>query len=437
MTTVIRAGAQIAIVADPGEADVWARALECAGASVHIEAEVAGLRHSTAWTDVDLAVIGTPHAVAAELDEPGAPPFLAVRDALVAAELAALLRIGARDVLARPVTTAELVTACGRAIARGRVRSRGTVTELAALPVDPAIGAAIARTRLPVMLLGETGSGKSRLGRMIHEQLTPRAPFVEVNAGTLPGNLLVSELFGHERGAFTGAVGSKLGLVAAAHGGTLFLDEIGELPDDAQAQLLSFLDTGTYRPLGAVRAARSDARVFTATNRDLEAAVAAGRFREDLYYRLASIAVSLPPLRDQRERLPVLIADLLAQAAARAETPAPVIASDALGALIDYRWPGNVRQLRFVIERLVAVWPGQRISADAVRAVLGHTKPIAPVAAPASSDVYSLAEMERALVARAMRDARGNRTRAAALLGITPRGLYNKLRRLGGETAAC
>ena len=424
----LRPGTCIAVVGAGDERTAWAVALERAGAVVTVADDVAALRAGAAWIDADLAIVGTSPAAPEELEEPDAPPFIAVRDALIASELATLLRGGARDVLVRPVAEADHVGACARALARARPRPARIPARAAAaheLPVTGAIGAAIARTRLPVLIVGETGSGKSRLARMLHGTLTPAAPFVEINAGTLPGALLVSELFGHERGAFTGAVGAKQGLVAAADGGTIFLDEIGELPPDAQAQLLSFLDTGTYRRLGGVAPMRSDARLFTATNRDLRAAVAQGKFREDLYYRLASIVVPLPPLREQRARIPGLVGALLEQAAKRTGVPPPDLGADAMRVLAAHPWPGNVRQLRFVVERLAAVWAGQRIGAAEVSDVL---EPAAP--APERGGC-SLADMERELVERAMREARGNRTRAAEMLGITPRGLYNKLRRIG------
>jgi transcriptional regulator with PAS, ATPase and Fis domain len=291
-----------------------------------------------------------------------------------------------------------------------------------------ATGVAIARTRLPVLFMGETGTGKSRLARLVHQALTPAAPFVEVNAASLSGALLCSELFGHERGAFTGAHAGKPGLVAAAHGGVLFLDEIGELSPDAQAQLLTFLDVGQYRPVGGVREQFSDARIFAATNRDLAAAVERGRFREDLYYRLASIVVTLPSLRDRPERIDELCARLVEDCARRTGAPPPVLGDDVRRLLRSFDWHGNVRQLRFVIERLVAAHAGRAPSEAEVREIV-QSSTLRSVGSP--PEIKSLAEMERELVKQALVRTGGNRTRAAELLGITPRGLYNKLRRAG------
>jgi len=291
-----------------------------------------------------------------------------------------------------------------------------------------AAASAVTRTRLPVLILGETGSGKSHIAREVHGSLTPDAPFVEVNAAALPPTLLCSELFGHERGAFTGAHAAKAGLVALARGGTLFLDEIADLPMESQTHLLSFLDTGRFRPVGGVRELTSDARVFAATNRDLEELVAAGQFREDLYYRIASIVVAMPTLRARPGELPSIARTLLEVAASRHELPCPVLSQEALDCLVGFSWPGNIRQLKFVMERILVTWAGQIVGADEVRSVL--PRPCAE-STIRPHEVLPLAVAEREMVRRALESAGGSRTRAAQLLGITPRGLYNKLRRYG------
>jgi DNA-binding NtrC family response regulator len=423
----MRAGARVAIAAADDElARGWARALEQAGARPCV-GSLRALRAAPAWAETELLVIVRGDEAPALRDDD--PPFVLIGAPRSPLELSHLLRQGLLDVLAPPVGPDALLDACAHAIARAPSRPARPRATVDALPVDGAIGAAIARTRLPVLFVGETGTGKSRLARMLHETLAPSAPFVEVNAAALGGALLPSELFGHERGAFTGAHASKPGLVAVAHGGTLFLDEIGELSLEAQAQLLSYLDTGSYRPVGAVREGFSDARVFCATNRDLRDAIARGRFREDLYYRLASIVVPLRPLRAQRDRIATLARDLARQAAAHAQSEPPQLAPDAIEVLTAHDWPGNVRQLRHVIERAAVLASGRAIHASDIRALCVDADSAGERGL--AGQVPSLAEMERELVARAMHEARGNRTKAAQLLGITPRGLYNKLRRGG------
>jgi len=419
-------GARIAICAGAVDRHAWARILRDAGAQARGDGPCPA--RATDWADVDLVVVAADGGPLDALLAEGAPPFIVVGE-VAPAELSRLLRAGMMDVLARPVGPAGLVDACAAALARAPARPIRDATRARDLPVEGAIGAAVARTRLPVLIVGETGTGKSRLARMMHETLTPGAPFVEVNAAALAGSLLTSELFGHERGAFTGAHVAKPGLVAMADGGTLFLDEIGELAPEAQAQLLSYLDTGEYRPVGGVRQARSDARIFCATNRDLRAAMASGSFREDLYYRLASILIPLSPLREHRDRIVPLARELVRQAAARAQVPAPELDPEVGALLARFDWPGNVRQLRFLIERAVALSAGARIGAAELVHLLDDERRRAPT--EPEPGLRSLAEMERDMVARAMRAAGGNRTKAAEMLGITPRGLYNKLRRSG------
>jgi two-component system response regulator HydG len=290
---------------------------------------------------------------------------------------------------------------------------------------------ALARTRMPVLVVGETGTGKTRLARGLHAALTPESPFVELNAASLSASLFCSELFGHERGAFTGAHSGKQGLVALAHGGTLFLDEIGELPMESQGHLLTFLDTGRYRPVGGLREQVASVRVVCATNRSLEASVQEGRFRSDLYYRLAHIVLALPPLRTRPERAILLLTRLMEDAAQAQSVQVPTLNADAIELVTRYAWPGNVRQLRAIAELLVAVHPAGVVRAEQLEALVQPVV-ITPRAAAESAriEVRPLAEVERELVQLAMERAGGNRTKAARMLGITPRGLYNKLRRV-------
>src|SRR5919197_3339519 len=214
-----------------------------------------------------------------------------------------------------------------------------------------------------VLVLGESGSGKTLVARAIHSQ-GPRAkgPFIEVNCAALPEHLIEAELFGAEKGAYTGAHHKRVGLVTLADGGTLFLDEIGELPLPVQSKLLHFLEDGTYRTVGSARAQTSDARVVAATNRSLTGAVQAGAFREDLYYRLAVVQISVPALRE-RGRDILLLARHFIDRYAREEHVAPVeLSPEVEGALLAYRWPGNVRELRNLVERLTILRPGRLVT---------------------------------------------------------------------------
>lgn len=347
--------------------------------------------------------------------------------------MSAVLRMGALEVVPANEGPHRVVEALRRVAREARREVAPALPS--ACEESSELFTAIARTRLPVLLLGETGTGKSHLARELHARLTPDKAFLEVNTSSLGPQLFCSEVFGHERGAFTGAHAAKPGLALLARDGTLFLDEIGELSLESQAQLLSFLDTGRFRPVGGVRENASNTRLVAATNRDLLAMTRAGTFREDLYYRLASLVVRLPSLRQQREKLPDLARRLLEEAAARHRLPPPTLLPPAVQLLCAQAWPGNIRQLRFTLERVAVLFPGEAISSRRLLPLLPEEQ---PVSLPVSSEVRPLAEMEREMIRRAMQATGGNRTRAAALLGITPRGLYNKLRRgCEDEPAAC
>ena len=272
------------------------------------------------------------------------------------------MKAGAYDYLPKPFKPDDVVLLLRKAEERERLarENRRLRTELAtayrpeSMVVVSAVMQEVVRSvqklapqKTTVLLLGESGTGKELVARAIHEH-SPRAsfPFVAVNCGAIPGELIESELFGHVKGAFTDARRDKKGLVAEADGGTLFLDEIGELPLLLQVKLLRFLQEEELRPVGDVRSRRVDVRVVAATGRDLARAVADGRFREDLYWRLNVVAVKLPPLRDRREDIPALAAHFLARyARLRPELPRLTLSADALEALAAHRWPGNVREL--------------------------------------------------------------------------------------------
>jgi two-component system response regulator HydG len=276
-----------------------------------------------------------------------------------------------------------------------------------------------------VLLLGETGVGKGWLARRIHER-SPRAdkPFFELNCATLSPQLMESELFGHERGAFTGATSLKRGIVEAAEGGTLFLDEIGELSQGVQALLLTFLDAKTFRRVGGTRTLTADVRILTATNVELKKAAERGTFRRDLYYRLSVVPIEVPPLRDRREEIPVLARTLIVELAARASGRKRLTLSKSVAsALQKYDWPGNVRELRNVLERAMILARSEAIDVD-------HLAPELRDARPGDTS-EKLADIERGHILRVLAAAQDNRTRAADILGISRSTLKRKLAEFG------
>ncbi|MGH9945401.1 MAG: sigma-54 interaction domain-containing protein [Pyrinomonadaceae bacterium] len=291
----------------------------------------------------------------------------------------------------------------------------------------------VAPSSASVLLTGESGTGKEMVARAIHA-LSPRRrhEFIALNCAAIPETLMESELFGHERGAFTGAAGLRRGCFEMAHGGTLLLDEIGEMPAMLQAKLLRVLEERTFRRLGGSHEIPVDVRVLAATNRRPVEAVRAGAFREDLLYRLNVITIDLPPLRQRREDIPLLAAHLVNQLSARHERPARVLSPAALDLLQSHQWPGNVRELRNVIERAVIICPGEVIERQHIAPYQldRRTRP-----RPNAEDTVSfpvgtpLDEVERVMLLRTLQKAGNNKTRAAEILQISIKTLHNKLRR--------
>jgi transcriptional regulator with PAS, ATPase and Fis domain len=283
----------------------------------------------------------------------------------------------------------------------------------------------VAKVDSTVLITGESGSGKERLARFIHDESARTAgPFLAINCAAVPETLLESELFGHARGSFTGATQDRAGLFEAANGGTLLLDEIGDVPPAMQVKLLRVLQEREVRRVGENRTRTINVRVLAATNRDLLADVHGARFRQDLYYRLRVVEVVVPPLRERREDILPLARQLLAGAAKRLGRKLPALTPGAANALLRYAWPGNVRELENSLERAVALAQSDRIDTDDLPPEVASTLPGRSV----SGEFRSLADVERDYIAAALEASGGNRARAAKRLGIGEATLYRKLK---------
>ena len=288
----------------------------------------------------------------------------------------------------------------------------------------------VAPARTTVLLLGESGTGKELIAKAIH-QLSPRAkqPFVTVHCAALAASLLESELFGHEKGAFTGAHERRIGRFEQAQGGTLFLDEIGEIDATIQIKLLRFLGERTFERVGSNKTLTADLRLLAATNKNLEEQVKAGKFREDLFFRLRVMEIQLPPLRERIGDIPLLAANFLREFAAENHKPVNDFTADAMELLINYSWPGNVRELRAAVEHAVVLCRGEKISArdlpPSVRAG-GNTGATEPARLLARNDL-TVKEAEKQLIVRALKETDGNRTRAAQRIGMSRRTFHRKL----------
>ncbi len=364
------------------------------------------------------------------------PPEVVLMTAHGSAESAvAAMKSGAADYVTKPFSMDELRLRVRRLASQrdAERRSERLIARLTPSLVaeSPAMKAAleaamrVAATDTTVLLLGESGTGKSQLARAIHyRSRRAGAPLVEVHCAALPETLLESELFGHEKGAFTGAVQRKPGHVAAAEGGTLFLDEIGEVTPATQVKLLRFLQERQFVPLGATETRRADVRVVAATNRDLDAAVAEGAFREDLFYRLNVFAVRVPPLRERREDVLPIAEQFLAGRG----LPAGKLSGAARERLALQAWPGNVRELENAIERALILAGDGEIGPE-------HLAPSAAARTRGPGDVlvagFDLDAFERDLIHAAIERAGGNKAAAARMLGITRRRLYSRLESLG------
>ncbi len=349
------------------------------------------------------------------------------------------MKAGAADYVTKPFSMDELRLRVGRLAAqraaelqRSRLVARLTPHLVAESPAMKAVLAAarqVAPTDASVLLLGESGTGKSQLARFIHHQGRRAAgPLVEVHCAALPETLLEAELFGHEKGAFTGATQRKAGHLAAADAGTLFLDEIGELTPATQVKLLRFLQDRTFVPVGATQARTVDVRVVSATNRDLDEAVRSGGFREDFFYRLNVFAIRVPPLRERREDVVPIAERFLA---ARG-LPEEKLSAGGRAALLAHDWPGNVRELENALERALILAGEEELRAEhlsAGTAARGRPRDAAELV----GEGFSLDAFERELLLAALARAGGSKTKAATFLGVTRRRLYSMLASAGAS----
>ena len=355
------------------------------------------------------------------------------------------MKLGAYDYLTKPVDPTRLPFLVGKALERWlmgaenlslrerlRVRDefQSVVGQSPAMRQVYVVVDQVAGTDATVLLQGESGTGKELIARAIHHRSGRRdQPFVAINCGALPETLLESELFGYEKGAFTGANIPKQGRIELAQGGTLFLDEVGEMSPKTQVDFIRVLQEREFRRLGGTKLIRVDVRVIAASNRDLEARVRAGQFREDLYYRLNVVPIFLPPLRDRREDIPALAETFLDEFSQVHRRAQKRLSREALHLLISYDWPGNVRELRNVMERLTitvqenTIRPAHLPAAVQFQDTAGKVVTL-PLGRP-------LRELEREIIRRTLQELTSHRENAAKILGISPRALHYKLKRFG------
>lgn len=358
-----------------------------------------------------------------------------------------LTRAGAADYLTKPFRTRALLESIERVLEETRPRrEQARARQAFGEHLEGMIGASRPMTELferigrvaaspaPVLIRGESGVGKELVARAVH-RASGRGAFVPVNCGALPDHLLESELFGHARGAFTGADRETTGLLEAAHGGTLLLDEIAELPLALQPKLLRALESGEVRRVGEVEPRVVDVRILAATHRDLEKRVDAGEFREDLFWRLNVLRLEVPALRERPADIPLLVDAFLAEVGERHGERPPAISGDALAVLVAFHWPGNVRQLFNALERAVAFADGPGIGLEDLPRDVRTTGRSVAILRQAADREATMAELERDYIFEILERTGGNKTRAAEILGIPRRTLYRRLEEYGAGTS--
>ena len=363
------------------------------------------------------------------------------------------LKAGAFDFVSKPVDLQVLRNLVSTALRLSGTRvspRRELIGDSAPMQAVRALIARLARSQAPVYVSGESGTGKELVARLIHEQ-GPRAdgPFVPVNCGAIPEDLMESEIFGHKKGSFTGALADRPGLFQAASGGTLFLDEVADLPLHMQVKLLRAIQEKSVRPVGAQAEVPVDVRILSATHKDLAALVREGRFRQDLFYRINVIELRVPPLRERPEDVPQLAEHVLGRLAERTGDPRPVLSREALAALAGYRFPGNVRELENLLERALALCDGEVIRPEDLGIPDGEGVAVGGGGGPGQSSEGAvpggaaegraagldplLDQIERDAIQKALEQTGGNKTAAAKVLGITFRALRYRLEKLGLE----
>ncbi|HQR29984.1 MAG TPA: sigma-54 dependent transcriptional regulator [Anaeromyxobacteraceae bacterium] len=370
------------------------------------------------------------------------------------------MKAGAFDYITKPFDQDDLRTVIGKAVRARVLEGQHVHPPTAEGERPPLVGqspsmravydliARVADSPSTVLITGESGTGKELVAQALHRGSSRRSqPLIKVNCAAIPKDLVESELFGYEKGAFTGAVGSKPGRFELADGGTLFLDEIGEIPVEMQVKLLRALQESEFERVGGIRTIRVDVRLIAATNRDLEALIAEGRFREDLYYRLNVVPVALPPLRDRREDIPLLVQHFIEKYDRRLGKKVERVDEAAMEVLTHYAWPGNIRELENVMERSVLFADGPLVTVAQLPETLrdrtpGPATPVAAlgalgaIASPSGASMKDIvrqaqSELERTLISRALEETGGNVTRAAKKLQISRKSLQVKMKELG------
>ncbi len=431
------------------------RALELENYEVVTARNVAEARHQlrAAAPDLCLFDVKLPDGDGLTLletmqDDPDRPPVIVMSGHGTIDDAVRALQLGAVDYLEKPIGQDRLLLTVANTLERSRLRAENAELK-AQLPLEDrtiigrskvieALKAQIDRVAVSegrVLITGDNGTGKELIAHAIHAASRRSAhPFVSLNCAAVPAELIESELFGHEKGAFTGAVSKKIGKFERADGGTLFLDEVGDMPANMQAKLLRVLQTGELERVGGNQTFKVDVRVLAATNKDLPEEIAAGRFREDLYYRLNVVPLRSPPLRDRREDIPLLVERFLADVATRNQRRAPTLTAGALALLASHDYPGNVRELRNLVERIVILAPPHQDVLDEadIRDFVPTRRPDSPVGYEPGKRLSELvADAERAIVVAALRAHNDVVADTARALGVERSNFHKKLKALG------
>jgi DNA-binding NtrC family response regulator len=383
-------------------------------------------------------------------NSPGTPVIVITAFGTVDNAVAAL-KTGAFDYITKPFEKSDLIRTISKAVkteslARKDFRARPgdeeryrIIGQTRQMKEIYDVIEKVADTPSTVLIMGESGTGKELIAAALHYNSSRRnRSFIKINCAAIPRELMESELFGYEKGAFTGAVGSKPGRFELADSGTLFLDEIAEVPVDMQVKLMRAIQESEFEHVGGVQTIQVDVRLVVATNRDLQKEVEEGRFREDLYYRLNVVPIHLPPLRERKEDIPLLVDHFIDKFNAKLDRKVEKLSEEALNLVVNYHWPGNIRELENVVERCILFSEGPEIGADNLPDQLVERSSSVPTAATMGADAsmkdivkQATAELERDLIVKALEETKGNVTRAAKRLKISRKSLQNKMKEFG------